>query len=275
MAYPERAAAPADDELKRKLILRVLFAGLMIVLLLGVLAFLDYLGSRPEEPAPSGPVFTSPVPVPKKDVSQPVKPANPTASLPVAAPVAAAVPAPAEAATEAVTASPPAPPVVPASPAAPMPPAVMAQPALPRADTRTTAPMTPAARMAPRSPVPATLAEGTSAASVPSQTPPVQENSAPAALPPSAPPITPPAERVLPSPPRLLSGYAVQAGVFADAQHAEELRARLTLNGIPSTLEARVQVGPFKTREEALAAQEKLKSLGLDGVLLPPKGARR
>lgn len=78
-----------------------------------------------------------------------------------------------------------------------------------------------------------------------------------------------------PAPPRLFSGYAVQAGVFADAQHAEELRARLTLNGIPSTLEARVQVGPFKTREEAEAARQKLKAIGVDGILLPPRGARR
>ncbi|MDQ5878038.1 MAG: hypothetical protein QG638_770, partial [Pseudomonadota bacterium] len=83
-----------------------------------------------------------------------------------------------------------------------------------------------------------------------------------------------PAERT-PAPPRLFSGFAVQAGVFADAQHAEELRAKLTLNGIPSTMEARVQVGPFKTREEAEAARQKLKALGIDGILLPPKGAKR
>jgi len=67
----------------------------------------------------------------------------------------------------------------------------------------------------------------------------------------------------------------VQAGVFADAQRAEELRAKLTLNGIPSTMEARVQVGPFKTREEAESAREKMKALGIDGILLPPKGAKR
>ena len=78
-----------------------------------------------------------------------------------------------------------------------------------------------------------------------------------------------------PAPPRLFSGYAVQAGVFADAQRAEELRAKLTLNGIPSTMEARVQVGPFKTREEAEAAREKMKALGIDGILLPPKGGKR
>ena len=70
-------------------------------------------------------------------------------------------------------------------------------------------------------------------------------------------------------------GFAVQAGVFADAQRAEELRAMLTLNGIPSTLEARVQVGPFKTREEAEAARQKLKALGIEGLLLPPRGSKR
>ncbi|MBK9444761.1 MAG: SPOR domain-containing protein [Betaproteobacteria bacterium] len=78
-----------------------------------------------------------------------------------------------------------------------------------------------------------------------------------------------------PAPPRLFSGFAVQAGVFADAQRAEELRAMLTLNGIPSTLEARVQVGPFKTREEAEAARQKLKALGIEGLLLPPRGSKR
>ena len=83
------------------------------------------------------------------------------------------------------------------------------------------------------------------------------------------------AERLPPAPPRLFSGFAVQAGVFADAQHAEELRAKLTLNGIPSTMEARVQVGPFKTREEAEAARQKLKALGVEGILLPPRGTKR
>jgi cell division protein FtsN len=79
-----------------------------------------------------------------------------------------------------------------------------------------------------------------------------------------------------PAPPRLFSGYALQAGVFSDAHLAEELHAKLTLNGIPSTLETRVQVGPFKSREEADAARAKLKDLGIDALMLtPPKAAAR
>jgi len=72
----------------------------------------------------------------------------------------------------------------------------------------------------------------------------------------------------------LFAGYALQAGVFADPRRAEELHARLTLEGIPSTIEARVQVGPFKSREEAEAAREKLKTLGIDSVMLMPKGGK-
>lgn len=94
---------------------------------------------------------------------------------------------------------------------------------------------------------------------------------------PAAPVRSQPQERIkpVPAPPRLFSGYALQAGVFADPRRAEELHARLTLEGIPSTIEARVQVGPFKNREEAEAARGKLKALGIDTVLLPPRGAQR
>jgi cell division protein FtsN len=73
----------------------------------------------------------------------------------------------------------------------------------------------------------------------------------------------------------LFSGYALQAGIFSDLRRAEELHAKLTLNGIPSTFEARVNVGPFKRREEAIAAREKMKALGIDSVLLLPKGVKR
>ncbi|MFC5301665.1 SPOR domain-containing protein [Azospira restricta] len=251
MSQNQQAVADEDD-LKRKLVRRVAFAGLLIAMLLAALAFVDYLGQPGEEPASSGPTFSAPVPVAKKEVTQPVKPAEPDA-----APVARETVPAAEA-----TAAPP-------SPAAtadlPVRPDVAAQPALPRSETRSVAPPARAAR-----PVePATPAEGSAAASS-SLSPPPERAAAPPPAATAAP--LPPAP---PAPPRLFSGYAVQAGVFADVQHAEELRAKLTLNGIPSTLEARVQVGPFKTREEAEAARQKLKALGIDGILLPPKGARR
>lgn len=73
---------------------------------------------------------------------------------------------------------------------------------------------------------------------------------------------------------RLFSGFSLQAGVFANTQRAEELHAKLTLSGLPSTLETRVQVGPFRSRQEAEAAQEKLRELGVETVLLAPKGAK-
>jgi DedD protein len=74
---------------------------------------------------------------------------------------------------------------------------------------------------------------------------------------------------------KLLSGFAVQAGVFSDPRRAEELQAKLLQEGIPSSIEARVEVGPFKTRAEAQAAREKMKALGIDTVLLLPKGTKR
>lgn len=225
---------PDEADLKRQLVRRVAFAGLLIAMLLGALALVDYVGQPAEEPVASGPTFTEPVPVAKKEVSQPLTQAEPE---PESAPAPDAPPPPAADATA----------------AAPARPEITAQPALPAVQPRTGARASPPPRVAEPA-----LPEGTAAATAPQPVPP-----APRA------PAEPPA------PPRLISGYAVQAGVFADAQHAEELRAMLALNGIPATLEARVQVGPFKTRAEADAARQKLKALGIDGILLPPKGARR
>ena len=61
---------------------------------------------------------------------------------------------------------------------------------------------------------------------------------------------------------------ALQMGVFGNLANAEDLRAKLELNGIPATIEARVHVGPFSTREEVEGVRAKLKELGLDGGLL-------
>ena len=108
----------------------------------------------------------------------------------------------------------------------------------------------------------APLAESVEAEPLVVQTPtPAALDAAPTLLP----PVTP----------RPLFGYALQAGVFADPQRAEDLHARLMLAGIPSSVEARVRVGPFKTRQEADAARDKLKAMGIDAVLLPPRGRKR
>lgn len=230
------APRTANEELlqnaafKKKLVWRMVFAGLMILTLLATLMLFDRL-SAPEEPI-APPQFTEPVPVAKKEVTQALKPAEPPPDENKevepegsAAPVDKAAP-----------------------PAEPLPPpAVPAQPVLPKNQAT---PSTPTSlRTAPSAAAQAKTSE-------PAPTPKAE-----------------PAPPVASAPPRLFPGFALQAGVFSDVRRAEELHAKLTLNGIPSTLEARVQAGPFKSRQEAEAAREKMKALGIDAVMLPPKGA--
>ncbi len=234
-------SATADDtaEIKHKLAMRMLFAGVMIVALLGGLALFDYYSAQPEPEVTAPPQFTEPVPVAKKMVTQPVTP-------PVAAPEVVAPTETKPVEPEATSA-----PVDKRAPRVdtPPPPVVAAQPSVPRK---------PAAPVHSASPV------STEASAPPTPTPPAPSESAVS-------PTTP----AVPTPPRLFSGYALQAGVFADPRRAEELQARLVEAGIPATIEARVQVGPFKTRAEANAARAKLNALGIESVLLPPKGAKR
>ena len=175
--------------------------------------------------------------VPAPQFTEPVPVAKKTVTQPVTPVEAAPV---AEEATPEASAAP----VDKSAPALDLParPEVSAQPKLPKPSSPTG-----------HAPVTATRAVPASAGAVRSEAPaPV------AALP------------VSPAPPRLLSGFALQAGVFSDPRRAEELHAKLTLEGIPSSIESRVQVGPFKRKEDAEAARAKMKALGIDAVLLPP-----
>jgi len=63
------------------------------------------------------------------------------------------------------------------------------------------------------------------------------------------------------------TGYVVQLGVFASVEHAQSLQSKLKEQGIPTTLETRVIVGPFQDRAEADAAQKKLSALGISGLV--------
>lgn len=82
--------------------------------------------------------------------------------------------------------------------------------------------------------------------------------------------VGPPVE----SPPRLLSGPALLSGVLPDARRAEELQAKLAQDGIPASIETRLQLGPFKTRAEADAARRKMLALGIDTLLVMRKGGK-
>ena len=241
----QHSSEVAAGEIKRKLAMRMGFAGLMIVALLGGLALFDYLSVQDSSVESSAPQFNEPVPVAKKVQTQPVTPVEPVldtakdekkTSLPEssALPVGKSTP---------LQEPPPRP-------------EIQAQPALPRA--------TPGAARA-----------HTAVPAAPTGSRPAEPRNVAAALAParseaSAPSVTSP-----PAPPRLFSGYALQAGVFADPRRAEDLHARLMQEGIAASIESRVQVGPFKTKAEAEAAREKLKALGIDTVLLPPRGAKR
>jgi cell division protein FtsN len=71
--------------------------------------------------------------------------------------------------------------------------------------------------------------------------------------------------------------YFVQAGAYARADDAEQLRAKLALEGLAAKVSEReqsgrtvhrVRLGPFDTKEEAESNQERLKAAGSDAVLV-------
>jgi len=259
---PEASESEAGSgEIRSKLIARLAVAGVLVAVLLGVLAFFDYLATAPDDSEEQ--VFTKPVPVaPKKEVSQPVTPAEnlPTPPVPEKREAPLEPPPPPKVETHA-------PAVVEARPET----VVENRPKLPSTVEVTKKPVTPPPTVVS---MPAPVPEATTS---PSNILPPQRAAvtAEAASPKPvarvvearpAPAVTPPVVS------RLFSGFLLQAGVFSSIQRAEELHARLTLSGVPSTLETRVQVGPFKSKHEAEAAQAKLKELGVETILVPPKG---
>jgi DedD protein len=80
-------------------------------------------------------------------------------------------------------------------------------------------------------------------------------------------PARSPSTASAPATPLAPKGYAVQLGVFTDIDNAKQLQSKLAEHGIPSHTETRVQIGPFKSREEADRAREKLKKLGIAAVI--------
>lgn len=263
---PAAETADSGADLRGQLIRRLSVAAIIVALLLGILTIFDYLSQAPEED--EVPVFTQPVPVaPKKPATQPVTPVDAVPEPPAEDKPASA----GEASTAQPVADTPPPPDVPAQPAAP-------ENAASREPAHAQGGAKPVSR--PQAVVrPATPARPEIAA-VPESTAAPQVQPTPSPVPQPQPTAVPPAPaRVLSREPsagasRLFSGFVLQAGVFRSVQRAEELHAQLTLSGVPSTVETRVQVGPFKTRQEAEAAQQKLRELGIDTILVPPAGKR-
>lgn len=242
-----------EDALKRRLLNRIAIAGVVVVALLGSLAMFDAIY------APSRPVTTQVASLPPK-----------------VEPPAVAEPAKDE----------------PAAEAKPAEPVAEAKPGEPVVETKPEAAVAPVAK-APEK----TVAEGTAAPGAPPLQPLPAEKpltkpaiSRPAAIRPSEPAVPPaaspaakpePARELVQAPtaarrapasrPITHAGerqFVLQMGVFGNVANAEDLRAKLELNGIPASIEARVHVGPFSSREEVEAVRAKLKELGLDGGLM-------
>lgn len=239
----------AEDALKRRLLNRIAVAAVVVVGLLGSLAMFDAIytpkPSLSTKVAALPPKSEAPPPVPEPAKEEPAAaPADAKPAEPTATPAGETKPEPAvvakveEKSVPERTASPGAPPLQPLPPEKPL-----TRPAVSRpASIRPSEPVPPAASPAARPEPARELAQG-----------PVAARRAPASR-----PLTQAGERQ----------YALQVGVFGNVANAEDLRAKLELHGIPSSIEARVHVGPFRTREEADAARARLKELGLDGGLL-------
>ncbi len=73
-------------------------------------------------------------------------------------------------------------------------------------------------------------------------------------------------------------GYAVQVEALADADKAKQLEKKVASAGVPTYTQVvitksgevtRVRAGPYETREAAEKAREQLKTVGLDGKVVP------
>ncbi len=226
-------AEPRDDDdgLRKRLLKRVTVAGALVVALLAGLALFDGLYVQPDKLPPK---------VAGGDV--PVKPVEPPAiERPAGDQRAENVEAAKEVAAE---------PERTAEPTGTMPPARDERPLTPPATAR-----------------PAVLQPGEPVAVVQKPDPAGVLARVPVPAPVAAKPV--PAEgRPFAKAVETVGQFLLQMGVFSSVANAEELRARLELAGVPARIEARVQVGPFATRQEAEAARERLRSLGMDPGLV-------
>ena len=251
---PAAGALPETDgsnDLKRSLINRAAIAGVLIVALLGGLAVLDQLNTpqpaKSAAPAPSA-ASTEPASEPA-----PVAEAPKVEEPPAEQAVAAADPAAGKKEEPTVEPESSAPPVVSGKP-----------PKAEPTERPLTKPATP--RLA--------MIKPSEPAVVPKQPEPQAALPQTTLIPhiPHSPRVSAPASRPLTRATTQEGVFLLQLGVFSNIANAEELRAKLELNGIPAQVEARIQVGPFNSRLEVEQVREKLRQIGLqDGVLVTAK----
>jgi len=222
-----------DVALKKRLIKRVAAAAVLIAILLGGLAVLDNLNA----PAPVKSAVEAPVLAVSEPKPADAKPEEKAEEKPADKPAEQAQLDEPKKVEEA-----PATPETSSSPAAPN---KKGRPG--RVDRPLTKPAEPKLAMLK-----------------PSETVSTPKPAEPAAELVRPPRVAAPASRPLSQPLVRSGNFLLQMGVFNSTANAEELRAKLELNGIPSQIEARVQVGPFSSRLEAEQMRDKLKQLGME-----------
>ena len=232
--------------IRQRLLRRIALAGVIIVALVGSLAMFDA-------------VFVNP-PAPEEDETRPA-----VASLSVPPQEERGIDKSLETAPETPPAQDSPAPAKPELPEAPKP--EVGKPETSKPIPREKPEIRPITRPEAKSEVKApAVPEGTAAPSVPPPpAPPVVRQASPP-TPAHAQPSVAPAKPLAPG-----QGYLVQMGVFSNIANAQDLKSRLDKAGIPAQIEARVQVGPFKNKAEAEAAQKKLAEMGLSGLLLSPR----
>lgn len=95
----------------------------------------------------------------------------------------------------------------------------------------------------------------------------------------AAPPVAAAAEPAVPEVPVRIKSYGVSVGLFAVATNAERVQRQLEAAGLPVLSDpiesargplTRVRVGPFDSREQAQAAAQRVRALGLDARVYAP-----
>ena len=238
--------ADTTTELKRKLLWRMGFAGLMIAVLLGGLALFDFL-MTPREFETDAEVFSKPVPVAKKIPAQPLSPPDTASENPSAI---AKMPEPEGSESPLDKNAPIVEPVV----AGRLP--------LHNARGQNFPASSAASRPQANNRLAATVEQAKSVDEI--RVAPVTKDA-----------ISIETSKMQRPTTSFQTGFKLQAGIFTDRQSAEALQSKLSTAGITATIESRVQVGPFESRVEALKAQEKLKELGVSATLILPKGRKR
>jgi len=231
-----------DEALKKRLLSRIAIAGVVIVALLGGLAVVDAVFGPPQKTAKEDAVATAEPEEKKAEAKPEDKAETPPAEKPAEV-------------AQAETKEPP-------KPEVPAKPEVAAEP------ERTTAAVTPAPRPARPLTLPATPRSAAIRPAAPAAAPLDAQKEIARTAPPSPLAHHAPASRPLSQAVENIRQYVLQMGVFNNVANAEELRAKLELAGVPSQIEARVQVGPFRTRQEADAMREKLRALGMETGIL-------